>query len=338
MTPTPPANSRHYYRIIFALVLSGFLLAGSAAVFLWRLNRPTRLEEVREIYIQPGMSARRIGQLLEKEGLIRSARLFASLVRLQGVERRLEAGTYRFDGAEATADLIQQLLQAPLQLRRITLREGLTRQETAALLAHHELADSARFMALTENPALIRRLRIDAPTLEGYLFPDTYFFGEASSETTIVEALVNSFHQVFADSLDVRLDAIGLSLHEAVTLASIVEREARRQEERPLISGVFLRRLRLNRRLESCATIHYALGFYKADLTYQDLRIDSPYNTYRHPGLPPGPIANPGRAAILATLYPAETEYLYFVSRGDGTHIFSRTNQEHERAKRSLRR
>ena len=130
---------------------------------------------------------------------------------------------------------------------------------------------------------------------------------------------------------------IGMSLHQAVTLASIVEREARIPAERPVISAVFQRRLDFNRRLESCATVEYALGVHKKRLTNADLQVDSPFNTYRHRGLPPGPIGNPGRASIMATLFPADTEYLYFVARGDGGHIFSRTNKEHEQAKRTLR-
>ena len=149
--------------------------------------------------------------------------------------------------------------------------------------------------------------------------------------------MVDQFHRVFADSLHQRLKEIGLSLHEVVTLASIVEREAVAVEEQPIISGVFQRRLKLNRRLESCATVNYALGTNKKRLTYADLEVDSPFNTYRYQGLPPSPISNPGRTALLSVLYPEETEYLYFVARGDGTHIFSRTNREHERAKRQVK-
>ena len=134
-----------------------------------------------------------------------------------------------------------------------------------------------------------------------------------------------------------RLDSIGLNLHQAVTLASIVEREAKAASERPLIAGVFLRRLSLNRRLESCATVEYALGVHKKRLNNADLRVKSPFNTYRHRGLPPAPIGSPGKAALYASLYPEKTEYLYFVARGDGTHIFSRTNVEHEAAKRQLK-
>ena len=175
------------------------------------------------------------------------------------------------------------------------------------------------------------------PTLEGYLFPETYFLDPDATEEEVIERMVAQLREVFADSLYPRLDHIGLTFHEAITLASIVEREAAVAEERPIISQVFQRRLRLNRLLESCATVEYALGVHKKRLTNRDLKVESPFNTYRHRGLPPGPIGNPGAAALLATLYPAETDYLYFVARGDGRHAFSRTHTEHARAKRSIR-
>jgi len=319
--------------------LSASLLLG--LVFLgafWLLSRPTGLETPRQVQIQPGMSARAIGELLETRGLVRSARVFALTVQLRGLAHRLEAGTYQLTGTQTTAGIVQDLLKAPVQTRRITIPEGLTRHEVAGLLAHHALIDSVRFVALTEDPGFVRRRGVRAPTLEGYLFPETYFFDVKTSEEEVIQRMVEEFNRVFADSLFQRLEIIGLSLHEAVTLASIVEREARVQEERPIISGIFQRRLKLNRRLESCATVEYALGVHKKRFTNEDLHVDSPFNTYRHRGLPPGPIGNPGQAAILATLYPAATDYLYFVARGDGRHVFSRTNKEHEQAKRAIRR
>ena len=236
-----------------------------------------------------------------------------------------------------TAAIAQSLLKAPIQTQPATIPEGLNRHQIAGHLQAAGVADSARFIAATEDPQLIRQLGVAASTLEGYLFPETYFFDLNTDERTIVSLMVDQFHRVFADSLRPRLNELGLSLHQAVTLASIVEREAVAVEEQPIISGVFQRRLKLNRRLESCATINYALGTNNKRLTYADLEVDSPFNTYRHHGLPPGPISNPGRTALLAVLYPEETEYLYFVSRGDGTHIFSRTNKEHERAKRQVK-
>ena len=284
----------------------------------------------------PGMSARRIGALLEERGLIRSARVFEWATRLQGHSHQLEAGTYYLSGTSNVFGIIQNLLEAPVRFRRITIPEGLTRHEVAGLLHRNAGIDSSRFVALSQDSNLIRQLGIDAPTLEGYLFPETYFFDMETTEAKVIRLMVEEFHNVLADSLYRHLHRLGLSLHQVVILASIVEREARIETERPIISAVFQRRLAYNRRLESCATVEYALGVHKTRLTNADLQVDSPFNTYRHHGLPPGPIGNPGLASILAILYPAETDYLYFVARGDGGHIFSRTNEEHERAKHSL--
>ena len=331
------AKSARWFRAL--LLVAAIALVGTALPLgaLWYLNQPTYEYPARQIHIPQGASARWIGQLLERENLIHNARVFAWTVRLKGLGHQLKAGTYQLDGTGTTAAIAQSLLKAPIQTQPATVPEGLNRHQIAAQLQAAGVADSARFIAATEDPRLIRQLGVAAPSLEGYLFPETYFFDLDVAELTIASLMVNQFHRVFADSLHQRLDELGLSLHEAVTLASIVEREAVAVEEQPIISGVFQRRLKLNRRLESCATINYALGTNKKRLTYADLEVDSPFNTYRYHGLPPGPISNPGRTALFAVLYPEETEYLYFVARGDGTHIFSRTNREHERAKRQVK-
>ena len=334
---SPKAKSARWYRAL--LLIAAIALVGTALPLgaLWYLNQPTYEYPARQIHIPQGASARWIGQLLERENLIHNARVFAWTVRLKGFGHQLKAGTYQLDGNGTTAAIAQSLLKAPIHTQPATIPEGLNRHQIAAQLQAAGVADSARFIAATEDPRLIRQLGVAASTLEGYLFPETYFFDLNTDERTIASLMVDQFHRVFADSLYQRLAELGLSLHEAVTLASIVEREAVAVEEQPIISGVFQRRLKLNRRLESCATINYALGTNKKRLTYADLEVDSPFNTYRYHGLPPGPISNPGRTALFAVLYPEETEYLYFVARGDGTHIFSRTNREHERAKRQVK-
>ena len=331
-------KSRRWFRTLVLGAVLGLVGAALPLGALWHLNRPTYEYPARQIHIPPGASARWIGQLLERENLIHNAHVFAWIVRLKGLGHQLEAGTYRLDGTGTTVALVQALLKAPLQTQSALISEGLNRHQIAGQLQAAGVADSARFVAATEDPYLIRQLGVAASSLEGYLFPETYFFDLNADERAIASRMVGQFHRVFADSLRPRLNELGLSLHQAVTLASIVEREAVAVEEQPIISGVFQRRLKLNRRLESCATINYALGINKKRLTYADLKVDSPFNTYRHHGLPPGPISNPGRTALLAVLYPAKTDYLYFVARGDGTHIFSRTNREHERAKRRVKR
>ena len=312
-------------------------IAGTAATFLY-YSQPTGLQSPRTITIPTGSSARAIGIALEREGIIHSWRIFSWTVRLQGLSHRLEAGTYQLDGLRDLSSTVQLLLEAPLQMRKATIPEGLTRHETAGVLARQGIVDSMRFVQLSEDRTFTASLGIDEPTLEGYLFPETYLFSMESDEESVIRRLVKQFHDVMNAAALARLDTIGLSIHQAVTLASIVEQEAQAASERPLIAGVFLRRLSLNRRLESCATVEYALGVHKKRLTNTDLRVKSPFNTYRHRGLPPAPIGSPGKASLIASLYPEKTEYLYFVARGDGTHIFSRTNVEHEAAKRQVKR
>ena len=304
---------------------------------VWILNQPTGVKQTHEVRIDPGMSTRAIGKLLQEKGLIHDARIFEWVTRFNQQAHKLKAGTYRLDGTRTTAQLIEGFLRAPVQSMRVTIPEGLRRYQTASQLVRQAPLDSGRVVALTQDRAFIASLGIDAPTLEGYLFPETYFLDLDATEEDVIVRMVHEFRTMFADSLHRRLQVIDLSLHQAVTLASIIEGEAQIAEERPIISAVFQRRLEFNRRLESCATVEYALGIHKKRLTNSDLQVDSPYNTYRHRGLPPGPIGNPGRASIMATLFPADTEYLYFVARGDGGHIFSLTNKEHERAKRDLR-
>lgn len=325
-------------RFTFSLLVILLLtVAGTAATFLY-YSRPTGLQYPRTITITTGISARAIGILLEREGIIRSGRIFSWTVRLQGLSHRLEAGTYQLDGQRDLPNIVQLLLKAPRRMRKATIPEGLTRHETAGVLSRQGIVDSTRFVQLSEDRNFTVRLGIDEATLEGYLFPETYFFSMESDEEDVLRQLVKQFHQVMNNDALARLDTIGLSIHQAVTLASIVEREAQAASERPLIAGVFMRRLSLNRRLESCATVEYALGVHKKRLTNADLRVKSPFNTYRHRGLPPAPIGSPGKASLIASLYPKKTEYLYFVARGDGTHIFSRTNVEHEAAKRQVKR
>ncbi len=329
---------RRAWRALLLSILGIAVLGVVGGVGLaWRLDRPTQ-EPARLIVVQNGMSARSIGNHLQEVGLIRHARYFEWLARWRGVTDQLEAGKYQLDGHWTTGQLLEALLEAPLELVHVTIPEGLTRQEIAGILQRAELADSARFMEVTVDPDLLTDLGIAATSLEGYLFPETYHLPPDIDEAHIARLMVEEFFDVFTDSHFDRLNQVGLTLHEAVTLASIVEREAVAAHERPTIAAIFLRRLGLKRRLESCATVEYALGIHKKRLTNADLRVVSPYNTYRHRGLPPGPIGSPGEASLVASLYPVETEYLYCGARGDGAHEFSRTNREHEAAKRAIKR
>ncbi len=331
-----PKAAKHK-RLWLALGAALAPLIGLLAVVDY-LDRPTGLTAAQQVSIGKGMSARAIGEALERQGLVRSAQVFEWTVRWRGVAGDLEAGTYRIAGTSTTRQIAAALLNAPIQTHRVTIPEGLTRHQIAGLMQREIELDSTRFVALAEDAALLAEFGVDAGSLEGYLFPETYFFDAHTTEEATIRRMVAEFGKVFSDSLTRQLATVGLDLHQAVTLASIVELEAVADDERPIIAAVFHRRLKLNRLLESCATIEYALGVHKERLNNADLRVDSPFNTYIHRGLPPGPIGNPGLASLRATLFPADTDYLYFVARGDGRHIFSHTHVEHSRAKRAVRR
>ena len=239
----PLPSIRRWLALAAVLAAAG---AGAGAALFWHLGRPTGGPPV-AVSIDEGMSARAIGVRLEAVGLVRSARYFEAAARWRGLANRLEAGRYRLDGSRSPSQLLDDLLEAPLQMVRVTIPEGLTRRQTAGRLRAAGLADSARFMAATESPRLISDLGVEAGTLEGYLFPETYFLPPEVTEEEIVRHMVAEFHRVLDDSLAARLPQLGLSLHEAVTLASIVEGEAMAADERPVISAIF-HRLAVRRR------------------------------------------------------------------------------------------
>lgn len=324
-------------RLVLGL-LAFTCMASVATASLLFLNSPTGLAADREILVRSGMTARQIGRLLKAERVIRSERLFALAASLRGIDRKIEAGRYRFDGLSSTLVVVRDFLKRALTVN-VTIPEGLTMKSTAGILRREAGLDSALFVSLACDRKVAARSGIDAPTLEGYLFPDTYNLFIGSTEEACIEKMTGKFRQVFNDRLRRRVRETGLSLHQVVTLASIIEKESKIADERPMISAVFLRRLSVGRALESCVTVEYALGYHKARLSGSDVRFESPYNTYLHTGLPPGPIASPGRASLVAALYPAADDgYLYFVARGDGSHIFSRSENDHLAAVTMLRR
>lgn len=282
------------------------------------------------VQIRPGMSAREVADELYRLGLIRDKGYFLGVARALGSDTQLKAGTYTVTPGESLFALLRDFSQGNVLQVRVTIPEGYSLREIARTLAAYGLVDEERFLRLTfgEYPAAVAGHAL--PTLEGYLFPDTYFFTLDMTEEQIIDAMLTRFEEVALPHIE--RSSAGLTPHEVVTLASIVEREAKVAEERPIIASVYLNRLRTGMPLQADPTVIYALGEPVDRLLYSHLRVDSPYNTYRYAGLPPGPIASPGLASILAVLRPADTEYLYFVARGDGTHVFSHTYAEHERA------
>lgn len=319
------------------LLLLLMVPAGLAAWSWLKLQRPYKgyAGTVKTVSIPPGTGVARILQTLERQGVIADAKLARAYLIFQG-EPKIQAGEYRFSGELTTGAVLRKLVKGQIVNRTVTIVEGLTLEETAEQLAREGYGRREVFLDLMRSPRLIASLDPDAPDLEGYLFPETYSFAVGASEREIVETLVKTFRQRFERDVRPRLatGSPGRSIRQVVTLASIVEKEAKAPAERPLIAAVY--RNRLDRRIGLAAdpTVIYALkrvGRWNGNIHREDLRMDSPYNTYRYAGLPPGPICSPGLASVAAAAAPAAVPYLYFVSRNDGTHVFAQTLAEHNR-------
>lgn len=282
------------------------------------------------VHIRSGMSASEVADLLHREGIIRDPRYFLGVARVLGSDRQLQAGTYLVTPGESLFGVLRDLTKGHVVIERVTIPEGYSVRDIARTLSSHGLVDEDHFLrlALGEYRASVGGMEL--ASLEGYLFPDTYFFTLDATEEQILETMLARFREVVVPR--VKAAPLGLSLHQVLTLASIVELEAKVPEERPMIASVYLNRLRIGMPLQADPTVIYALGERVERVLHSHLATPSPYNTYQNPGLPPGPISNPGLASILAVLHPADTNYLYFVARGDGTHAFSRTYAEHQSA------
>jgi UPF0755 protein len=246
----------------------------------------------------------------------------------------LKAGEYRFDREMTPFEVIDKIARGDVYVIHVTFREGLTIAEMSKVFESHGLGDASAFVEAAKNAALVRELDPGAKDLEGYLFPETYALPRKTDADKLIRLMVAGFEHVFTPELRQGAAARNLSVRQAVTLASIVEKETGRAEERPLIAAVFMNRLKMGMALQTDPTIIYALqrsGRYDGNLHKEDLSLDSPYNTYKFTGLPPGPIASPGAASLEAAVHPADATYLYFVSRNDGSHAFASTLDEHNR-------
>jgi len=283
------------------------------------------------VVVREGDSMSAIAARLRRAGVVRSALVFRLWARVRGLDRGLQPGQYRFAGTLRLTDVIEALA-AGGERREVTIPEGLTAREVAHLLDQRGYGSAESFLCLAEDPEFLLAAGVPGAQLEGYLFPDTYRFSETVSAGEILGAMVRRFHERFGAAHHRRAAARGMSVNEIVTLASIIEKETAVTAERPLVAAVFHNRLRLGMPLQSDPTVIYATADFTGDLTRADLVRPSPYNTYVTIGLPPGPIANPGQAAIEAALAPADGPYLYFVSKNDGSHVFSVTLAEHSRA------
>ena len=325
-------------RLLFGLLpalLATALLVGVGAVMVSGPVAPGS-DDVAMMTIPNGVSSREIAVRLEQAGIIRDQLFFRLFLRMSGADGRVQAGEYSLGPGMSMTEVVSRLVRGEVTLHAVTIPEGLTVAGVIQLLVDSGWGDLATFQELLEDPGLRPVWLPEDPrirrSLEGYLFPDTYFFPRGISERAILQAMRRRFDDEVDLLFKERAGELGLTVHQVVTLASIVEREAQVAEERTIVAAVFHNRLRRRMRLESCATVRYALDKDPQEpLFYRDLESPSPYNTYRQDGLPPGPIAAPGRASLQAAVHPAGVKYLFFVARGDGSHAFALTLAAHER-------
>jgi UPF0755 protein len=324
-------------KLVLALVaVVALALAGAAAWFFVNVERPYRgyAGDEQFVEIPPGSGSAAMGRRLEDAGVVRSAGAFRLAVWSRGVGHRLQAGEYRFDTPMSAKEVVDKIARGDVYLVTITFREGLTIRQMSEVFEARGLGDASAFVEAARNAALINDLDPAARDLEGYLFPDTYSLPRRATAEQLVERMVAGFRRALSDETRARTAARGLSVRELVTLASLVEKETAKPEEREVVAAVYSNRLRIGMGMQADPTVIYALellGQFDGNLTRQNLRVDHPYNTYVYAGLPPGPIAAPGRASLDAAANPADAPYLYFVSRNDGSHIFATTYEEHRR-------
>jgi UPF0755 protein len=286
------------------------------------------------VIVAPGTGTAAIGRRLVEAGVIRDEFAFRAALWWTGRSRDLQAGEYRFDRPMAAVDVIAQLSRGDVYTRRLTFPEGLTIREMAEIFESRGFGPRAEFIKAAANVSRIEDLDPDAGDLEGYLFPETYALPRDTPAAQLITMMVDRFRATYVDDWRRRAAAEGLTTRQVVTLAALVEKETAKAEERPVVAAVYRNRMKIGMPLQADPTVVYAMqkaGTYNGNIRRDDLAIDSPYNTYRYPGLPPGPIAAPGAASLEAVLMPASVSYLYFVSRNDGSHVFSQTLAEHNR-------
>jgi UPF0755 protein len=327
-------------RWIKAVALLALIVGAAAGAAAWwvssNVRAPFRGYEGAEVFVDipNGIGPAGIGARLVQAGVVRDAWTFRAAVVLSGRARALKAGEYRFDAPMSPAQVIDKLAAGDVYKRLMTFREGLSITEMAAVFEERGFGSAADFVRAAGDVTPIADLDPGAGDLEGYLFPETYALPRGTPAPAVVAQMVALFKKAFDAELRAAAATEGLTIRQVVTLASLVEKETASPDERPLVAAVYRNRLRIGMGMQADPTVIYALqkaGRYDGNLTRADLQFDSPYNTYRYAGLPPGPIASPGRASLQAVVRPAAVDYLYFVSRNDGTHVFASTLAEHNR-------
>jgi UPF0755 protein len=325
--------------ILFFGVLTLVLAVGVAIVgsIVWgRLHEPYKGYAASEqlIEIAPGSGTNEIGRRLVENGVVRDLFIFRAAMWWTARTRMLKAGEYRFAEPLSASQVVDKIARADVYARRITFPEGLTILDMAKIYEQRGFGPAADFVRAADSAALIEEIDPDAPDLEGYLYPETYAIPRGTPASKLVALMVDRFRAAYTEDLRAQATAQGLTTREVVTVASLVEKETGQEHERPLVAAVYRNRMKLGMGMQADPTVIYALqkaGKYDGNIRRADLEFDSPYNTYRYAGLPPGPIASPRKASLAAALAPADVPYIYFVSRNDGTHVFASTLAEHNK-------
>jgi UPF0755 protein len=323
---------------LFAALVIVLVVLGVAAYYLGakRLYEPFKGYTANEQFVEvaSGAGPASIGQRLVEAGIVRDPYTWRAALWVSGRARELKAGEYRFDQPMNALEVVDKIARGDVYRRLVTFREGLTIYDMSLVFEQAGLGAAEDFRKAAKDAKLIHDLDPDAPDLEGYLFPDTYALRRETPVSTLIGQMVSAFKKAFTPDLEDAAKTRGLTVRQAVTLASLVEKETALTEERPVVAAVYLNRHAINMPMQADPTVIYAMqraGNYNGNIRKEDLQIESPYNTYRYPGLPPGPIAAPGKASLEAAVNPAQVDYLYFVSRNDGSHVFARTLDEHNR-------
>ncbi len=320
----------------FFLLFLAILLLGSLCVLSWFLFIPSsRLDSTKVVFIKKGTPLKKVSEVLEQEGIIRSRQFFVFVTTLLGKKGRIKAGEYEFHTRMTPQEVLSALTKGQVKLHLVTIPEGFTLSQIAQLLDASNLAEKKGFLEKASSPSFINALGLSplaGPTLEGYLFPDTYHLFREMEPEEVIQMMVHQFKKVFGPDFARWASELGITEREVVILASIIEKETSLPEEKPLISAVFHNRLRRKIPLQSDPTVIYGIKNFNGNLTREDLMRPTPYNTYVIAGLPPTPICNPGKESLLAAVHPAPVSYLYFVSKNDGSHYFSTDIEEHNQA------
>lgn len=322
--------------ILFGSILVVLMIASSIILILfWPQNNPNKIVK---ITVVPGSTLKNISKLLHDNKILTNKKVFSWAVQLLGKEKKIPIGTFRLVNAKSNYSIIDQLIYGAPEIKKVRILEGWNVNQIASHLSKTMGFDSLEVINLVSDRKYISKNDIKATSLEGYLSPDTYLFFEGDNPNSVLSQLVSEYNTFWNTKHRNRAKEIGFTEHEVVTMASIIEGEAIYNSERPRISAVYHNRLNINMKLQADPTIQYIIPGGPRRLLNKDLRVQSPYNTYLHKGLPPGPINSPGKESLTAALYPEENDFIFFVATGDGYHTFTTNEKDHNKAKRKLQK